>query len=582
MQLASSRQPKEIYKVVDRRIKNTKSIEDLEDIVVDFRNIHESKSKFKQLFTELKINDKKKTNEAVNNTISRGLFPQIDSSTKAYIIDNDSNGRNGLIILPENLNTMQQIYWSYHSLTELCEPETSKSNLSSTNQSTKEDKFEKNLFKKFVENNMEDSMIIDKKMLDLKWTTHGYHFDWDNRLYQEHNKNEFPTSLHELSSHIMKSTFVGRGSGNDDVVFFPEACIVNFYSNKGRMGGHKDDVEPDQTTPVVSISLCNDAIFLIGGVNKYVEPIPIRLRSGDVMIMSGSSRRAVHGVSTILQRTIAPNLLNGLINYSLSHIINYNKDDYPSNERKEKLLDYFSVLRININVRQVFDRSRKTVTLKQRKTFLETHQKMFSLDLPARTLPLITTTIPRKKSKVTSIDDLPERNFDYGPSFSTPPIVFLDLDGVLNYSRTNSEIHLEKELVQQFRKLWEKIHFKIVLSTFWRGFKDYISYILSRKGFPADQIIGTTSLQGNHATNNASDTSRKRCDDILEYLEANPHIKRFVILDDRQSASNDILSQHFVHTSSNKGLTGKKANEAFKILNEKRWEYGKKKGNTKL
>ena len=79
---------------------------------------------------------------------------------------------------------------------------------------------------------------------------------------------------------------------------------------------------------------------------------------------------------------------------------------------------------------------------------------------------------------MTSIDDLPERNFAYGPSFSTPPIVFLDLDGVLNYSRTNSEIHLEVELVQQFRKLWEKTHFKIVLSTFWRGFKDYISYIL--------------------------------------------------------------------------------------------------------
>ena len=35
--------------------------------------------------------------------------------------------------------------------------------------------------------------IINKKMLDLKWTTHGYHFNWDKRIYQEHNKNEFPT-----------------------------------------------------------------------------------------------------------------------------------------------------------------------------------------------------------------------------------------------------------------------------------------------------------------------------------------------------------------------------------------------------
>ena len=62
------------------------------------------------------------------------------------------------------------------------------------------------------------------------------------------------------------------------------------------MGGHRDDVEPDQTSPVISISMCNDAIFLLGGTTKDIEPIPIRLHSGDIMIMSGSSRRAVHGL----------------------------------------------------------------------------------------------------------------------------------------------------------------------------------------------------------------------------------------------------------------------------------------------
>ena len=582
----------EIYKVVDKKIKNETSIENLLHLynVIDFQNINRCNSKFKNKFTPFKINQ----TASSNANISQHPLPQINARTKAYIIDNDHDGRNGLIILPQVLTTMQQIYYSYHSLTSLCEPTTAKSNLN-------KNEFEPNLFKKFVENHIDDGNIINKKMLDLKWTTHGYHFNWDKRIYQEHNKNEFPTSLNELSKHIIKSTFVANNNNNDDdddsinnkhygiqdddnnnsnVDFYPEASIVNFYSNKGRMGGHKDDVEPDQTSPVVSISLCNDAIFLIGGSNKHIEPIPIRLRSGDVMIMSGSSRRAVHGISTILQQTIEPHLLNGLIDYSISHIISKNNVN-PSyqksrnEERKEKLMDYFQILRININVRQVYDRSRKTIgLLNQRKTMIQQQQRILSLDLPIRNVPSTIADLSNstKNRNMTSTSDLPVRNLtSNSSSLTTPPVVFLDIDGVLNYTRSNSEIHLEPELVQRFRKLHDATRFKIVLSTFWRGFKDYVEYILSRKGFPKDQIIGTTTLNGNHATNTASNPLRKRADDIMEYLAANPHIKSFVILDDRISASNSILAKHFVHTVSKEGLTDEKAKDALNILNNLTW-----------
>lgn len=43
-------------------------------------------------------------------------------------------------------------------------------------------------------------------------------------------------------------------------------------------------------------SLGNAAVFLIGGLTRDSEPVPILLRSGDVVIMSGPDcRRAYHG-----------------------------------------------------------------------------------------------------------------------------------------------------------------------------------------------------------------------------------------------------------------------------------------------
>jgi hypothetical protein len=58
-------------------------------------------------------------------------------------------------------------------------------------------------------------------------------------------------------------------------------------------------------------SLGNSAIFLIGGLTRSVEPVPILLRSGDIIIMSGPGcRRAYHGELFISRptclRTLTP------------------------------------------------------------------------------------------------------------------------------------------------------------------------------------------------------------------------------------------------------------------------------------
>jgi alkylated DNA repair dioxygenase AlkB len=118
----------------------------------------------------------------------------------------------------------------------------------------------------------------------------------------------------------------------------PDAGIVNFYQTKDTLMAHVDRSEVCATSPLVSISLGNSAVFLIGGNSREEEPMPIILRSGDIVIMSGPiCRRAYHGVPRILESTIPDHL----------------KPDDEDREWKP-YSEYMTNSRININVRQVF------------------------------------------------------------------------------------------------------------------------------------------------------------------------------------------------------------------------------------
>lgn len=61
------------------------------------------------------------------------------------------------------------------------------------------------------------------------------------------------------------------------------------------LGGHIDDVEPDQAAPIVTVSLGCHAIFLMGGHTRDTAPTALRLRSGDVLVLGGAARRCYHG-----------------------------------------------------------------------------------------------------------------------------------------------------------------------------------------------------------------------------------------------------------------------------------------------
>jgi alkylated DNA repair protein (DNA oxidative demethylase) len=83
----------------------------------------------------------------------------------------------------------------------------------------------------------------------------------------------------------------------------PEACLVNLYGPDAKMGLHQDRDEAELSAPVVSISLGDDALFRVGGVERGGPTAGIRLCSGDVLVMGGESRLCHHGVSRIYPGT---------------------------------------------------------------------------------------------------------------------------------------------------------------------------------------------------------------------------------------------------------------------------------------
>lgn len=100
----------------------------------------------------------------------------------------------------------------------------------------------------------------------------------------------------------------------------PEACLVNLYRPGTRMGSHVDRDEQDFDAPVLSVSLGASAIFHVGGVTRSDPKVRIELRSGDVFVLGGASRRAYHGIDRLVAG--GPDLVagGGRINLTLRRV----------------------------------------------------------------------------------------------------------------------------------------------------------------------------------------------------------------------------------------------------------------------
>lgn len=179
----------------------------------------------------------------------------------------------------------------------------------------------------------------------FRWTTLGYNYDWNNKIYDENDKKEFPVDLSRLVDIFAKVL----GFEN----FKSEAAIVNFYPLGTTLAAHTDHSELCQS-PLFSISFGQSAIFLIGGKTKDEKPLPILLESGDVLIMSDDSRWAFHAVPRVFKAERNELWNSDLADLSLcSELDQLALDECLNNEKWQCFEEYLRDSRINVNVRQV-------------------------------------------------------------------------------------------------------------------------------------------------------------------------------------------------------------------------------------
>ncbi|KAJ7709988.1 hypothetical protein B0H17DRAFT_1030105 [Mycena rosella] len=188
----------------------------------------------------------------------------------------------------------------------------------------------------------------------LRWANIGWYYHWGTKQYDfTKGKGKIDSVLADVCRDAVNAVDWDQVYGPDDMSdwgesgpewktwstdYEPDAGIVNFYQTKDTLMAHVDRSEVCATSPLVSVSLGNAAVFLIGGLTRDTTPVPILLRSGDAVIMSGPAcRRAFHGVPRILENTL-PRHLGA-------------ESDEPE---WVPFGEYMATTRININVRQVF------------------------------------------------------------------------------------------------------------------------------------------------------------------------------------------------------------------------------------
>ena len=132
--------------------------------------------------------------------------------------------------------------------------------------------------------------ITVRQLLDskLRWVTLGGQYDWTNKIYPSEPPPRFPADI---------ATLMERLFPNVDA----QAAIVNFYSPGDTLSVHRD-VSEECDNGLISASIGCDCIFMVGNQNGS-SVSAIRLRSGDVLLMSGESRFAWHAVPKIIADT---------------------------------------------------------------------------------------------------------------------------------------------------------------------------------------------------------------------------------------------------------------------------------------
>ena len=172
----------------------------------------------------------------------------------------------------------------------------------------------------------------------LRWMTLGGQYDWTAKVYPEEAPPRFPEDHKALLNALFPATQ-------------PEAAIVNLYTPGDVLSLHRDVAETC-SNGLISLSIGCDALFMIS-VSQDVshsnaeDYLVFRLRSGDVVYMSGASRFAYHGVPQVIRGTCPAELAEWPDLPQLDQ-------SFDGSARFSAWSGWLSNKRINLNVRQMF------------------------------------------------------------------------------------------------------------------------------------------------------------------------------------------------------------------------------------
>jgi DNA oxidative demethylase len=132
----------------------------------------------------------------------------------------------------------------------------------------------------------------------------GWH--WEPYVYSKTAEDTDGAPVKPLPIELVE---IGRAAvadvfGQDAAASYnPDAAIVNLYGPGARLGLHLDGEEPSDA-PVVTLSLGDSCVFRFAGVGRRNGPFTdVELRSGDLLVFGGPSRRIYHGVPKVLEGT---------------------------------------------------------------------------------------------------------------------------------------------------------------------------------------------------------------------------------------------------------------------------------------
>lgn len=154
-------------------------------------------------------------------------------------------------------------------------------------------------------------------------------------------------------------------------------------------------------------------------------------------------------------------------------------------------------------------------------------------------------------------------------------VVFLDVDGVLNNSRTNSKtpegfVGISNTLLDRFAHFVKETNAKIVLTSTWKEEWDKNPKMCAPDGAYLARKLRQKGVHILDKTDESSTGAANRGAAIKLYLESHPEIKEFVVLDDNEFDFYKYpeIAERFVHTNGVEGFTNLDMEKATAILRD--------------